>query len=60
MEVREVPLGELKVPEARTQVLHTVEASLRLDAVASAGFRISRSKMLALIKSGDVRWGFKL
>jgi RNA-binding protein YlmH len=29
-----------------------VEASMRLDAVASAGFRMSRSKMMELIKSG--------
>ena len=53
--VEEVPLSELRVAEARTKILKTVEASLRLDAVASAGFQISRSKMLALIKSGDVR-----
>ena len=30
---------------------------MRLDAVASAGFRMSRSKMVDLIKSGDVRYG---
>ena len=32
-----------------------MEASLRLDAVASAGFRVSRSKMADFIKAGDVR-----
>ena len=55
VEVKEVPLHELNIPEARTQVLKSVEASLRLDAVASAGFRISRSKMVDLIKAGNVR-----
>ena len=39
----------------RVQETKTVEASMRLDAVASAGFRMSRSKMVDLIKSGDVR-----
>lgn len=29
---------------------------MRLDSVASAGFRMSRSKMSDLIKSGAVRW----
>ena len=33
----------------------TVEASLRLDAIASAGFGMSRSKMVDLISGGDVR-----
>jgi RNA-binding protein YlmH len=28
----------------------SVEASLRVDALASAGFRISRSKLVALIR----------
>lgn len=55
VEVQEVPLDDLQISEPRTQILRSVEASLRLDAVASAGFRISRSKMLTLIKAGDVR-----
>ena len=32
---------------------------MRLDAVASAGFGMSRSKMVALINSGDVRVNWK-
>lgn len=44
---------ELKIPIQRVERLITsVEASLRLDAIASAGFRISRSKILNKIKSG--------
>jgi RNA-binding protein YlmH len=36
-----------------------VEASLRLDAVASAGFNFSRSKMAALIENGGVMVDWK-
>jgi photosystem II S4 domain protein len=50
------PLGELHVPRtAAARDLTTVEASLRLDALASAGFGLSRSKMAALIRQGAVR-----
>jgi RNA-binding protein YlmH len=31
-----------------------VEDSLRLDAVASGGFGLSRSKMVSLVQGGDV------
>ncbi|GBF97183.1 hypothetical protein Rsub_10044 [Raphidocelis subcapitata] len=47
VEARRVALSELRVPPA--------QASLRLDAVASAGFRMGRGAMADLIKSGDVR-----
>ena len=36
-----------------------MEASLRLDAVASAGFGMSRNKMVDLISTGDVRINWK-
>ena len=54
-----VDLSELKVREPKKKELTTVEASLRLDAVASAGFGMSRSKMTDLIGSGDVRVNWK-
>ncbi|MCS7030920.1 MAG: photosystem II S4 domain protein [Gloeomargarita sp. SKYG116] len=60
--VRSVPVtvsrldwSELKAPEPRTKQLTTVEASLRLDALASAGFGLSRAKMVEWIKQGEVR-----
>lgn len=60
--VRNVPVTCVKMPllaleyePPRTRSLKTVEASLRLDAVASAGFKISRSKMASLVSDGDVR-----
>ncbi|KFK35746.1 hypothetical protein AALP_AA4G031100 [Arabis alpina] len=50
-----IPLLALEYEPPRTNSFKTVEASLRVDAVASAGFKISRSKLVDLISSGDVR-----
>lgn len=62
VQVRSVPvktqlidISELRVREPRRKEITTVEASMRLDAVASAGFGMSRSKMVDLITAGDVR-----
>jgi photosystem II S4 domain protein len=50
------PLAELRPPTTRVpRRLSSVEASCRLDAVASAGFGLSRSRMAALIRQGEVR-----
>jgi photosystem II S4 domain protein len=50
------PLAELQLPPRRVaRSLTTVEASTRLDAVASAGFGLSRSRLAALIRQGAVR-----
>ena len=54
-----IDLSELKVREPKKKELTTVEASLRLDAVASAGFGMSRSKMVDYIDGGDVRVNWK-
>ncbi|MEC4815958.1 MAG: photosystem II S4 domain protein [Scytonema sp. PMC 1069.18] len=59
VKVQPVDLSELKVREPKKKELTTVEASLRLDAIASAGFGMSRSKMVELIESGDVRVNWK-
>lgn len=60
--VRKVPvtatrcsLTELRVPPPRVDSFSSIEKSMRLDAVASAGFRMSRSKMSDLIGSGSVK-----
>ncbi|HSM82014.1 MAG TPA: photosystem II S4 domain protein [Nodosilinea sp.] len=65
-QVRSVPVktqllewDQLRVRPPQKKELTTVEASLRLDAVASAGFGMSRSKMADLISSGDVRVNWK-
>jgi RNA-binding protein YlmH len=52
-------LSELKIREPKKKEMTTVEASLRLDAIASAGFGVSRSKMADLITAGDVRVNWK-
>lgn len=65
-QVRSVPvktesieLSELKIREPKKKEITTVEASMRLDAIASAGFGMSRSKMADLISAGDVRVNWK-
>jgi photosystem II S4 domain protein len=65
-QVRSVPVktqridfSELKLREPKKKELTTVEASLRLDAIASAGFGMSRNKMAELITGGDVRVNWK-
>lgn len=59
VKVQPIDLSELKIREPKKKELTTVEASLRLDAIASAGFGMSRSKMADLIDGGDVRVNWK-
>ena len=59
VKTRAIAWNELRVKEPKKKELTTVEASLRLDAVASAGFGMSRSKMVDLINTGDVRVNWK-
>lgn len=57
-EVRLLSLGEVLSAGSR-QTIVTSESSLRLDAVSSAGFRISRSQMTSQIKKGGVKLNFQ-
>ena len=51
-----VGLDELQIPTGRSKkLINTVEASTRLDAIASAGFRISRTKIIERIGNGMLR-----
>jgi photosystem II S4 domain protein len=59
VKTRRIELSELKVRPPQKKEMTTVEASLRLDAIASAGFGISRSKMADAISAGDVRVNWK-
>lgn len=54
-----IELSELRIREPKKKEITTVEASMRLDAIASAGFGMSRSKMADMITSGDVRVNWK-
>eukprot|EP00752_Nemacystus_decipiens_P011547 g10253.t1 len=59
VQVRRIPQEELAVKAAKTKDVTTTEASLRLDAVASAGMGMSRSKISAAIKGGQVLVNWK-
>jgi RNA-binding protein YlmH len=59
VQVEAIPLEQLQIREPRCKEMTTVEASLRLDAIASAGFGLSRSKMVKLISTGEVRVNWK-
>jgi len=51
-----VGIDELQIPSVRSKkLINTVEASTRLDAIASAGFRISRTKIIERIENGMLR-----
>ncbi len=56
VQLEPLPLEQLQWPAHRSpRQLSTVEASLRLDAVASAGLGLSRNRMAEQIRAGAVR-----
>lgn len=57
--IRPIPLEELALRPPQRKQVSSVEASLRLDSVASAGMGMSRSKMSEAIKSGSVLVNWK-
>jgi photosystem II S4 domain protein len=59
VKTQRVDLSGLKVRPPQKKEITTVEASMRLDAIASAGFGVSRSKMADAISAGDVRVNWK-
>ncbi len=59
VKTQSIELSELKIRPPKTKDMTTVEASMRLDAIASAGFGMSRSKMSDAISKGDVRVNWK-
>ena len=55
-----VPIDGLQLPVRRAiKRFSSVEASCRLDAIASAGFGLSRSKVSQEIRSGQLRLNFE-
>ncbi len=49
-------ISKLQLPTQRlAKRIHTIEASTRLDAIASAGFGLSRTKVVSQIKQGKLR-----
>ena len=59
VKTRPIDFSELKIRPPKKKEMTTVEASMRLDAIASAGFGMSRSKMANAISAGDVRINWK-
>ena len=56
VKINVVGIDELQIPTGRSKkYINTVEASTRLDAIASAGFRISRTKIIERIENGMLR-----
>ena len=56
VKINVVDIDQLQIPSRRTQkLINTVEASTRLDAIASAGFRVSRTKIIERIENGMLR-----
>ena len=56
VKINVVGMDELQIPSGRSKKLvNTVEASTRLDAIASAGFRVSRTKIIERIENGMLR-----
>lgn len=55
----QIEFSELKIRPPKKKEMTTVEASMRLDAIASAGFGMSRSKMADAITAKDVRVNWK-
>ena len=56
VKVNLIGIDELQIPSGRSKkLINTVEASKRLDAIASAGFRVSRTKIIERIENGMLR-----
>lgn len=59
VQTQQIDFSELKIRPPTKKEITTVEASMRLDAIASAGFGMSRSKMADAISRKDVRVNWK-
>ena len=61
IEIKALSINEMEIPYKRkAKTIKTVEASTRVDAIASAGFGLSRSKVTNLIKEGSLRLNWKI
>jgi RNA-binding protein YlmH len=53
--IREITASDLQPAVSRSREIRATVASLRLDAVASAGFGVSRSKLVPAIRTGHLK-----
>ena len=59
--IETLSISDLEIPFKRTEkIINTVEASTRIDAITSAGFGLSRSKITTQIKQGCLRLNWML
>lgn len=55
LQVTEIDIGTLEIPETKCEIVRDTVMSLRLDSVASGGFKLSRTKAASLIQGGRVQ-----
>ena len=59
--IEALDIKDMEIPFQRPEkIINTVEASTRIDAIASAGFGLSRSKITTQIKQGYLRLNWEL
>ena len=59
LQAERIALDDLAVPEQKVREIRDTVATLRLDAVASTGFSMSRAKAAELIASGRVQLNYR-
>lgn len=59
LKVSEIAAAHLHIPELKCQEVRDTVSSLRLDAVASTGFRMARGKAADLVSSGRVQLNWR-
>lgn len=57
--VQQCAFSELEIPPQRIKEVQSVEASMRMDAVVSAGFKLSRSKLADMARGGMVQVNYR-
>ena len=61
IEIETLDIKDMEIPFQRPEkIINTVEASTRIDAIASAGFGLSRSKTTTQIKQGCLRLNWEV
>ena len=60
LKLSQVELSSLHIPRQRCEEVRDTVSSLRLDALAATGFRLSRGKAAALVESGRVQVNWAL
>lgn len=59
VKMEKISLQDIEIPPKQLKKMQTVESSMRMDAIVSAGFNISRSKLADMSRSGLVYVNYK-